>query len=112
MKDSASNWYLLNVSDLMDVYRHHKEYVIKKWDWDCPKQNIGDLHEKLRDLDDYTEWLRDRNLTHKNEIVKTVALVFNKTSEHEEVFWWINLIEWETIEVPQSVTMSWRARYC
>ena len=46
MKDSASNWYLLNVSDLMDVYRHHKEYVIKKWDWDCPKQNIGDLHEK------------------------------------------------------------------
>ena len=57
--------------------------------------------KKLRDLDDYTDWLRDKNLTDKNEIVKTVALVFNKSSERQEVFWWINLIEWETIEVPK-----------
>ena len=87
MKDSASDWYLLNVSDLMDVYRHHKEYVIKKCDWVCPKENICNLHKKLRDLDEYTGWLRDRNLTDKNEIAKTVALVFNKRSEYQEVFW-------------------------
>ena len=112
MKDSASNWYLLNVSDLMDVYRHHKEYIIKKCDWVCPKDDVCDLHKKLRDLDDYTDWLRDKNLTDKNEIVKTVALVFNKSSERQEVFWWINLIEWETIEVPKNAVMSWRVKYC
>ena len=28
MKDSASDWYILTVFDLMEIYRHHKEYVI------------------------------------------------------------------------------------
>ena len=111
MKDSASNWYLLSVSDLMDLYRHHEEYVIKKCDWVCPSQNIRELHKKLRDLDDYTNSLRERNLTDKNEIIKTVALVFNRTCQYKEVFWWINLMEWEAIEVLENATMSWRARY-
>ena len=106
MKDSASDWYMLTVSDLMEIYRHHKEYVIKKCDWVCPKNEICDLHKKLRDLDNYTEWLRDRNLTNKNEIIKTVVLVFNSSSKYKEVFWWINLIEWETIEVPENAAMS------
>ena len=109
MKDSASNWYLLNVSDLMDIYRHHEEYVIKKCNWVCPKDIICELHKKLRHLDDYTNWLRDGNLTHKNE---TVVSVFNNQSKYNEVFWWINLIEWETIEVPENATINWRARFC
>ena len=86
--------------------------MIKKCDWVCPKNEICDLHKKLRDLDNYTEWLRDRNLAEKNEIIKTVALVFISSSKYKEVFWWINLTEWETIEVTEYATMSWRARFC
>ena len=80
-------------------------------DWVCPKNKICELHKKLRKFEDYCECVRDKNLT-DNEIVKTVALVFNKSSEHEEVFWWINLIEWEVIEVPEDATWSWGARFC
>ena len=50
------------------------------------KNEICDLHKKLRDLDNDAEWLRDRNLTNKNEIIKTVALVFNSSSKYKEAF--------------------------
>ena len=112
MKDSASDCYLSTVSDLIEIYQPHKEYVIQKCDWVCPKNEIYDLHKKLRDFDDYTEWIRDKNLTDKNEIIKTVALVFNSSSKNHEVFWWINLIMRETINVPEDATLSWHARFC
>ena len=112
MKDSASDWYVLLVSNLIKIYNHHKQYVVEKCDWVCPKKEICNLHQKLNKLEYYTEWLRHKNFTDKNEIVKTVALVFNKASEREEVFWWINLIEWEITEVPENATWSWQARFC
>ena len=46
MKNRASDWYILTVSDLIDIYRHHKEYLIQKCDWVCPKDEICDLHTK------------------------------------------------------------------
>ena len=69
------------------------------------------MHKQLNKLEDYCEWVRDKNLS-DNEIVKTVALVFNKSLVFKEVFWWNNLIEWEVIEVPDDATWSWQARVC
>ena len=69
------------------------------------------MHKQLNKLEDYCEWVRDKNLS-DNEIVKTVALVFNKPLVFKEVFWWNNLIEWEVIEVPDDATWSWQARVC
>ena len=111
LKDNASDWYVVSVSDLVKIFNHHKQYVIKKCDWVCPKNEICDLHKKLRNLEDYCEWARDRNLN-ENQIIKTVALVFNSSSKFNEVFWWINLIEWEIIYVPDDATMNWRAQFC
>ena len=111
MKDSASDWYVLNVSDLIKIFNLHKKYVVEKCDQVCPKKEICDLHKQLNKLEDYCEWVRDKNLS-DNEIVKTVALVFNKSLVFKEVFWWNNLIEWEVIEVPDDATWSWQARVC
>ena len=74
------------------------------------KRNLW-LHKKLRKLEDYCEWARDRNLN-ENQIIKTVALVFNSSSRFNEVFWWINLIEWEIIDVPDDAAMRRRAQFC
>ena len=64
-KDSASDWYVLSVSDLIKIYNHHKQNVVEKCDWVCPKKEICNQHQMLNKLEDYTEWLRDKNLNEK-----------------------------------------------
>ena len=57
LSDSASDFFIVNTSDVVDIWRHHKKYVIKCCDYECSKDTICDLHFKLRKLTDYVEWL-------------------------------------------------------
>ena len=57
MKDSASDWFVVNTSDFIEMWRHHKKYVEKVCDIVCPSDEPCELHKKLRDMTNYVEWL-------------------------------------------------------
>ena len=111
LSDSASDCFIVNASDFVDIWRHHKTYVKKCCYYDCSKDTICDLYFKLRKLTDYVEWLRDKNFK-KNTIVKTICIVYNIYSTQQKAFWWINIIEWEKVDVPDNVDIRWRAQFC
>ena len=50
MKDSTSDWFVVNTSDFTDMWRLHKKYVEKCYAIVCPSDDPCDLHKKLRDM--------------------------------------------------------------
>ena len=61
------------------------------------------LHEELQKLTDYVDWIRDRNLNEN--------IIVTKYSTRRETFWWYNQKIWDEKDVPDNVTMSWRAQF-
>ena len=39
-----------------------------------------ELHKKLQKKTDYVEWVRDKNLNCKYEIIKTIGVVYSKNT--------------------------------
>ena len=111
MKDSTSNWFVVNASDFIDMWRHHKKYVEKVCNIVCPNDEMCELHRKLKKMTDYVEWVRDKNLNCKYEVIKTIGVVFSSNSYKEKAFWWINIIEWEVIEPPKEDSIRWRSHF-
>ena len=70
-----------------------------------------ELHRKLKKMTDYVEWVRDKNLNCKYEVIKTIGVVFSSNSYKEKAFWWINIIEWEVIEPPKEDSIRWRSHF-
>lgn len=77
MKDSASDWFVVNTSDFIDMWRHHKKHVEKVCDIVCASDEMCELHKKLTKMADYVEWVRDKNLNCKYEVIKTIGAVFS-----------------------------------
>ena len=49
MKDSTSNWFVVNTSDFKDMWRHHKKYVEKVCYIVCPRMDeLCELHKNLK----------------------------------------------------------------
>ena len=111
MKDSASDWFVVNTSDFIDMWRLHKKYVEKCRDIVCPSDDPCDLHKKLRDMTDYVECVRHKNLNCKYEIIKTTGVVYSSNSYKEKAFWWINIIEWEVIAPPDDASIRRRSNF-
>ena len=109
-KDSIKEYYVMNTDDFVDLWRHHKKFVEQKCDYVCPEKKNCFLHEELQKLTDYVDWIRDRNLN-ENIIVTKIALFFEKDSTRREAFWWYNKKIWDEKDVPDNVTMSWRAQF-
>ena len=112
IKDSASDWFVFNVSDFIDMWPHHKNYVEKVCDIVCPSDDPCELHKKLQKRTDYVEWVRDKNLNCKYEIIKTIALVYSSNMFKEKAFWWINIIEWEVISPPEDAFHKMEISFC
>ena len=53
--DSVKEYFVMNTSDFIDLWRHHKKYVEQKCDFVCPKNEIYYLHKRLNELTDYVE---------------------------------------------------------
>ena len=41
------------------------------------KQKMCELHYELQKMTDYVEWVQDKNLNCKYEVIKTIAVVFS-----------------------------------
>ena len=52
-KDSIKEYFVMNTSDFLDLWRHHKKYVEQKCDFICQKKEICYLHKRLNELTDY-----------------------------------------------------------
>ena len=104
MKDSASDWFVVNTSDFIDMWRNNKKYVEKVCDIVYPNHKMCELHKKHEKMTDYVEWVRDKKLNCKYEIIKTIAVVYSSNSYKEKTFWWINIIECEVIEPPNEAS--------
>ena len=109
-KDSIKEFYVMNTSDFVDLWRHHKKFVEQKCDYVCPEKKNCFLHEELQKLTDYVDWIRDRNLN-ENIIVTKIALFFEKDSTRREAFWWYNKKIGDEKDVPDNVTISWQAQF-
>ena len=48
----------------------------------------------------------------KKHNIKTICIVYNIYSIQQKAFWWINIIEWEEVDVPDDVDIRWRAQFC
>ena len=108
--DSVKEYFVMNTSDFIDLWRHHKKYVEQKCDFVCPKNEIYYLHKRLNELTDYVEWIRDRNLN-VNTVVSKIALFLEKDSTRRGVFWWYSQDILDFQDVPENVTMKWRAQF-
>ena len=86
MKDLASNWFVINTSDFIDMWRHHKKYVEKTCDYVCPKAKMCELHNELQKMTDYVEWVQDKNLNCKYEVIKTIGVVFLSNGFKKKAF--------------------------
>ena len=69
-EDSVKEFFVMNTSDFVDLWRHHKKFVEQKCDYVCPKKEICYLHERLNKLTDYVDWIRDRNLNESTVVNK------------------------------------------
>ena len=88
-KTSVKEYFVMNTSDFVDLWRHHKKFVKQKCDFVCPKNEICYLHKRLNELTDYADWIRDRNLN-ENTVVSKIALFFEKDPTRRGAFWWYN----------------------
>ena len=61
-EDSIKTYFVMNTSDFVDLWRHHRKFVQEKCDFLCPKDEICNLNENLNELTDFVEWIRDNNL--------------------------------------------------
>ena len=87
-KDSIKEYFVMNTSDFVDLWRHHKKYVEQKCDFICPKKEICYLRKRLNELTDYVDWISDRNLN-ENTVASKIALFFEKDSIRKSgAFWW------------------------
>ena len=104
-------FFILNVADLIELWRHHSKFVIARCDRACPRDPMCSLHKKLERLTGYVELLRENNLNN-NTVVKKVALLFNEnTAKTQRAFWWANILEWEVGNVPEGATLRWRVQF-
>ena len=111
-KNELGTCIILNISDFIDLWRHHKEFVIARCNHACPRQTMCIWHQKLERLTGYVEYLRNNNLNYE-VIIKKVALLYNENSaETQQAFWWFDIVEIETGNVPQGATLRWRAQFC
>ena len=103
-KDSIKEYFVLNTSDFVNLWRHHKKFVWQKCDFVCPKKEICSLHERLYELTDFVDWIRDRNLN-ENTVVSKVVLFFEKDSTRRGAFWWYAQDIWDFKDV--LITHQW-----
>ena len=113
LKDSVKTYFLVEISDLFEIWRHHQKMIYVKCAWgaDCPKKEPCRLHEKLYKLINYFNWVRGGNLYSKNEVISKIALFFEERSCEYELFWWYNLCECEHKNVPKGADIRWRTHY-
>ena len=109
-EDSITEFYVLNTDGFVDLWRHHKKFVEQKCDFVCPKIEICFLHKKMQELTDYVEWIRDGNLNEET-IVTKIAIIKEKDSTRRDAFWWYSQKIWDFKDVPDNVTMKWRAQF-
>ena len=75
----------------------------------CPRDIECTMHFKLNRLEQYAEFVRDKNLN-LSKVIKKIAFVFNKDlAQSQEAFWWSDILEWEWADVPPHATMRWRS---
>lgn len=61
-KNELGTCFILNVSDFIDLWRHHKEFVIAKCNHACLRETMCTWHQNLERLTGYVEYLRNNNL--------------------------------------------------
>ena len=57
MKDSTSDWFVVNTSNFIEMWKHHRKYAEKFCDIVCPSDEPCELHKKFKDMTNYVEWL-------------------------------------------------------
>ena len=76
-----------------------------------PKDIEFTLRFKLRRLEQYAEFARDKNLNF-NKVIKKIAFVYDKDfAQSQGAFWWNDILEWEWTDVSPNATIRWRSSY-
>ena len=111
MKNVDGQFFIVSTSDFFEICRHHHKMVEYRCDIECPKDIECTLHFKLRRLEQYAEFARDKNLNF-NKVIKKIAFVYDKDfAQSQGAFWWNNILEWEWTDVPPNATIRWRSSY-
>ena len=111
MKKIDDGFVVLNTSDFFDVVRHHKELVRVRCDWVCPKEIQCGLHAELEKLNNYAEYIREKNLN-ETVVVNKIGFIYEKEKAKEKkVFWWTEIVEREKKQCPKEAGMFWRSCY-
>ena len=110
-KNENENFFIINTSDFIELWRHQSSFVIARCDIVCPRDTMCTLHKKLERLTNCADWLRHNNLNY--DVVKKIGLFFNKeVAKTREAFWWYDIVEWEKEIIPEGATLRWRAQFC
>ena len=78
MKNVDGQFFIVNTGDFFDICRHHRAMVECRWYIVCPRDIEFTLHFKLNRLEQYAEFVRDKNLNF-NKIIKKIAFFLIKT---------------------------------
>ena len=92
MKYVDGQFFIVSTSDFFEISRHHHKMVECRCDIECPRDIECTLHFKLRRLEQYGEFVHDRNLNF-NKDIKKIAFVYDKDfAQSQGVFWWNNMM--------------------
>ena len=59
------------------MVRHHQEYVKVRSNWICPREILCSIQVKLERLNNYADYIRERNLNGK-KIVSKIGFIYKK----------------------------------
>ena len=84
-KNENENFFIINTSDFIELWRHRSSFVIARCDIVCPRDTMCTLHKKLERLTNYADWLRENNLNY--DVVKKIGFfLVKKLPKHKKRF--------------------------
>ena len=83
----------MNTTDFFNVVQHHQELVRVWCNWVCPREMACDLHVQLEKLNDFAEYVREKNLNETMKINK-IGFFYDK-DEDKKVFWLTKIVALE-----------------
>lgn len=111
MKNIDETFLILITSDFFEVVRHHQECVKVRCNWICPREIPCSMQVKLERLNNYVDYIRERNL-HGKKIVSKIGLIYEKDiAQGKKVFWWSEIVELEEKTVPEDASIRWRSQF-
>ena len=69
------------------------------------------MQVKLERLNNYVDYIRERNLNGK-KIVSKIGFIYEKDiAQGKKVFWWSEIVELEEKTVPEDASIRWRSQF-